>query len=92
MTETITNEEVNEAASTESAKPATKPWAEDSAAEEKYVAYVSSYTNGTGDKFGIRVYDVDILSGLHYNGHRCRYIAYAAASGSKRGNQRRPED
>ncbi|WP_026503855.1 lactonase family protein [Butyrivibrio sp. NC3005] len=28
-----------------------------------YVAYVSSYTNGTGDKFGIRVYDVDVQNG-----------------------------
>ena len=30
---------------------------------ERFVAYVSSYTNGTGDKYGIRVYDVDVKNG-----------------------------
>ena len=30
---------------------------------DKYVAYISSYTSGTGDKYGIRVYDVDIENG-----------------------------
>ncbi len=32
-------------------------------ANEKCVAYVSSYTNGTGDKYGIRIYDVDLKKG-----------------------------
>ena len=32
----------------------------------KYVAYVSSYTRGKGQKYGIRVYDVDMENGyLH---------------------------
>jgi 6-phosphogluconolactonase len=31
--------------------------------QKKYVAYVSSYTNGTGEKYGIRVYDVDVENG-----------------------------
>ena len=32
----------------------------------KYVAYVSSYTRGKGQKYGIRVYDVDMEHGyLH---------------------------
>ena len=30
---------------------------------DRFVAYVSSYTNGTGDKYGIRVYDVDTKNG-----------------------------
>ena len=55
MTETITNEEVKVAASEESAKPVEKPWAEETAAEDKYVAYVSSYTSGLGTKYGIRI-------------------------------------
>lgn len=31
--------------------------------EKKYVAYVASYTSGNGDKFGIRIYDVDAVNG-----------------------------
>ncbi|MBR0164028.1 MAG: lactonase family protein [Lachnospiraceae bacterium] len=33
------------------------------AKDATYVAYVSSYTRGTGDKYGIRVYDVDMDKG-----------------------------
>ena len=60
MTETITNEVVADAASVESTSKAPE---KEAVKEDKYVAYVSSYTNGTGDKFGIRVYDVDIKNG-----------------------------
>ena len=28
--------------------------------QEKYVAYVSTYTVGKVDKYGIRIYDVDL--------------------------------
>lgn len=31
--------------------------------KDKYVAYVSTYTNGNKDKYGIRIYDVDIEKG-----------------------------
>lgn len=31
--------------------------------KDKYVAYVSTYTNGYKDKYGIRIYDVDIEKG-----------------------------
>ena len=31
--------------------------------EKKYVAYVSSYTRGASDKYGIHVYDVDLAAG-----------------------------
>ena len=32
----------------------------------KFVAYVSSYTRGKGEKYGIRVYDVDMENGYLY--------------------------
>ena len=31
--------------------------------QEKYVAYVSTYTVGKVDKYGIRIYDVDLENG-----------------------------
>ena len=31
--------------------------------KDKYVAYVSTYTIGNKDKYGIRIYDVDLLNG-----------------------------
>ena len=31
--------------------------------QEKYVAYVSSYTSGNKDNYGIRIYDVDLEQG-----------------------------
>ena len=31
--------------------------------EDKYVAYVSTYTVGKADKYGIRIYDVDVKNG-----------------------------
>ncbi len=34
--------------------------------EEKYVAYVSSYTRSKDQKFGIRIYDVDMKNGYLY--------------------------
>lgn len=67
MTEAMTSELVNETANNEpineSAKNVNEAPKKESPSEGKYVAYVSSYTNGTGDKFGIRVYDVDIKNG-----------------------------
>jgi 6-phosphogluconolactonase len=33
------------------------------AEKDKYVAYVSSYTSGSGNSYGIRVYDVDMKKG-----------------------------
>jgi len=33
------------------------------AGKDKYVAYIASYTTGTGAKFGIRIYDVDMKGG-----------------------------
>ena len=32
----------------------------------KYVAYVSTYTMGKGDKHGIKIYDVDMENGRLY--------------------------
>lgn len=34
--------------------------------KEKYVAYVSTYTMGKGDKHGIKIYDVDLENGRMY--------------------------
>ena len=31
--------------------------------DAKFVAYVSSYTRGKGEKYGIRIYDVDMENG-----------------------------
>ena len=31
--------------------------------QEKYVAYVSSYTSGNKDNYGIRIYNVDLEQG-----------------------------
>ncbi len=31
--------------------------------DAKFVAYVSSYTRGRGQKYGIRIYDVDMENG-----------------------------
>ena len=31
--------------------------------KEKYIAYVSTYTMGKGDKHGIKIYDVDMENG-----------------------------
>ena len=45
--------------------------------QEKYVAYVSTYTVGKVDKYGIRIYDVDLENGRLTEKNQEQYQRYA---------------